>query len=368
MKTLKFPHLFFVALMLSVLSSIAFAQQSAVAPPAPRGAALEVTYFKGRILAYQRIGEFTLYGAFQRPADWKPRPGEVPVDAVKISTRLEEGGVIKARVTVQRGMKYETEDFVGEYVVATEGITVLRELSDFGVVPFEIQLVRAPAAVVDPPAVMNKTKSLQVSVEPRQSTIPMFMARVLNNSPKPVASFSYYTSIDASRKLIGAPRNEKGGALIAPGDTFERTFRYAMNTPTVSTGEVPSALPNLVYNVTSVVFMDGTYEGDPFDAAKYLAASGGEKAMYRRFLEMVRSKEFTNSPDEVNTAIQSVNIDTVIADLALKIPTLTAGEKSQLREWVDSGKSRAVRLFRGTKGASNTSLAEVLQKVIESLP
>jgi hypothetical protein len=367
MKTLKFPHLFSFTLMLSVLSSIAFAQQSAVAPPVPKEVALEVTYFKGRILAYQRIGESTLYGAFQRPADWKPRPGEVPADAVNISTRLENG-IIKARVTVQRGDHYVREDFVADYVVSPEGITVIRELSDFGIEPFEMQLVRAPAAVADPPAVVNKTKSLQVSVEPRQSTIPMFMARVLNNAAKPVANFSYYTSIDSSRKLIGSPRNEKGGALINPGDTFERTFRYAMQTPTVSTGEVPTVLPNLVFNVTSVVFTDGTYEGEASSAANYLGRNAGEKAMFHRFLEMVRSKEFANSPDEADAAIASVNVDIIAAELAQKFPALTTGEKSGLRGWVDAGKIFAVRIFRGTTSASNSVLAELLQKRIDSLP
>jgi len=286
---------------------------------------------------------------------------------VKISTRLE-ADVVKARVTVRRGINAEAEDFVAEYTVALEGVTIIRELSDFGVEPFELQLVRAPAAVADPPSVMNRTKSLQVSVEPRQSTIPMFMARVLNNSAKPVASFSFYTSVDGARKLIGAPRNEAGGALIKAGDTFERTFRYPMKMTVASTGEVPPAVPNLVFNVTSVVFMDGTYEGDSFSAANYLAGNAGEKAMLRRFLEMVRSKEFTNSPDEVDVAIRSVSVESVAAEFVQKFPPMTAGEKSQLVELVDFGKSHAVKLFRGTNGASNSVLAELIQKRIDSLP
>jgi hypothetical protein len=39
----------------------------------------------------------------------------------------------------------------------------------------------------------------------------------------------------------------------------------------------------MVFNVTSVVFTDGTYEGDAYGAANYLAANAAEKAMLRAF-------------------------------------------------------------------------------------
>jgi hypothetical protein len=329
--------------------------------------ALEVTFFKGKILAYQRIGEWTWYEWFQRPADWQPRPGEVPVAAVKISTRLDDGS-IKARVTVLRGKNHEKEDFVVEYTITPEKKTIIRELSDLGVEPFEVQLVRAPATVADPPAVVNKTKSLEVSVEPTQSSLPTFATRVLNNSSKPVACFTYHTSVDGARKLIGAPRNEEGGVLIKPGDTFQRSFRYPMKVSPVSTGEVPPALSNLVFNVTSVVFTDGTYEGDGIAAATYLAGIAGQKAQLRSFLDLVRSKEFSNSEAAVEAAISSVNVDTVTAEFVQKFPTLTAAEKAQMRDPIDFGKSVGVKFFRGAAGEPVAALAERLKNRIDALP
>ncbi|MEO8574348.1 MAG: hypothetical protein ABI481_10295 [Pyrinomonadaceae bacterium] len=367
MKSFKFARLIGIVALLAAACVSAFPQQSPSATPASKGIVLEVMFFKGKILSYQRIGEWTWYEWLDRPADWKPRPGEVPVAAVKIATRVEDG-VIKARVTVLRGVNHETEDFVAEYTLSPEKKAIIRELSSLGVEPFELQLVRAPATVADPPAVVNKTKSLQVSVEPMQSSLPTFLARVLNNSPKPVLCFTYHTSIDGVRRLTGAPRDEAGAIVIKPGETFERPFRYPMKVSAVSTGEVPPALSGLVFNVTSVIFTDGTYEGDAHGAATYLAGNAGQKAQLRSFLEVIRSKEFTNSETEVQAAISSVNVDAVLAEFVQKFPTLTPEQRSSLREAVDYGKSRAVKLFRGASGEPVAILIERLQARIDALP
>ncbi len=356
-----------IGLLLAALFISASAQQSTVTPPAAKAMALEVTFFKGKILAYQQLGNWTWYEWFQRPADWQPRPGEVPVAAVKISTRVDDG-LIKARVTVLRGRNHETEDFVVEYTLVAEKKTIIRELSDLGVEPFELQLVRAPATVPDPPAVVNKTKSLQVSVEPAQSTIPSFTVRVQNNSPKPVVCFTYNTSIDGVRKVTGAPRNEGGVIVIKPGDTYQRPLRYPMKVSPISTGEVPPPLSNLLLSVTSVIFADGTYEGDAHAAATYLAGNMGEKAQLRSFLDLVRSKEFTNSPAEVEAAISSVSVDTVLAEAGQKFPSLTPEQKAQLRDAVDFGKSVGVKFFRSAGAEPAASLADRLQKRIDALP
>jgi hypothetical protein len=367
MKSYNSAPIVAVAILIAVSCVAAAAQQAAAVAPAPRGMALEVMFFKGKILSYQRIGEWTWYEWLDRPADWKPKAGEVPVAAVRIATRHEDG-VIKARVTVLRGRNHEAEDFVAEYSVSAEKKTIVRELLGLGVVPFEMQLVRAPVTVAEPPAVVNKTKSLQVSVEPFQSSLPTFSLRVLNNSSKPVACFIYYTAIDGARKLSGAHRNEAGGAVIRPGETFERPLRYPMKVSAVSTGEVPPALSNLVLNVTSVVFTDGTYEGDEHAAATYLAGNAGQKAQLRSFLDLIRSKEFANSETTVQAAISSVNVDTVLAEFVQKFPTLTPEQKSGLRDAVDFGKSLGVKLFRGASGEPAAVVIERLQARMDALP
>jgi hypothetical protein len=372
MKSLRPERIVMLAIVLASfclpgLNQTPVTQHSSNATQNPRGVVLEVMYAKGSVLAYQRIGEWTWYEGFKRVPEWKLRPGEVAVAAVKIMVRQQDD-FIRARVTVLRGKNHESEEFVVNYTLSPAMKTTIRELADLGIEPFEIQLVQAPATTPEPPTVVNKTKSLEVSVEPSQSILPTFTARIINNSSKPVASFTYFTSAEGKRRMSAQPSNEAGGALIKPGESLHRIFRYPMKTSTASTGEIPPAVPNVVLNVTAVVFSDGSYEGDEFAAANYLAANAGEKALLRRLLDLVQSKEFTNSETEVAAAIAMVNADTLTSEFAERFPTLAPEQKNQLLDAIDVGKSRGIKFFRKSSGEPTAFLVDRMQKRIESLP
>jgi len=370
MKTLKFPHLFSVAFLFLVLSSIALAQQAANTAPTPLtpgGLVVEVMYYKGRPLAYQAVGSWSWFSAFPRSEGWKAGANEIPIRAVKITLRQEDG-VVKARVTLLRGRNFDKEDFVTDTSVLPGQKTIVRELLNVGIEPFEMQLVRAPATVADLPTVANKTKSLQVTVEPNQSTIPSFVGRFLNNSAKPVASFSFFTSVDGRRAVMGAPMSRTGLVLIQPGETYQQTFRYSTTLSPVSTGEVPPVVSNLVLNITSVVFTDGSYEGDSYPVATFLAGKLGEKAQLRAFLDRVRAGGSISSESDVEAAISAVNLDGLAAEIIKKFPDLTAAEKVQVRNVIGLGQSFGVKSFRTASVDPNGTLAELLQARIDALP
>lgn len=365
MKTFKFERLVCIAVLLLVGSVAGLAQQQTTAPVS-RGVALEVTYFKGRILAYQRIGEWTWYELFQRPEDWKAREGELPVAAVRIGPRYEDG-VVKVRVTVLRGRNHEKEDFVAEYTVSLEKKTVVDELTGVGVVPFELQLVRAPTTVADPPTVTNKTKSIDVSVSPSESTLPTFKARFQNNAAKAVVAMAYHTAVEGVRRRTASPRNDDGSPIIKAGESMEFTMLYPTKVSPVSSGEVPPAMPGLVMNIETVIFADGTYEGDPLPAANYFALVAGQKSQLRAFLKVAQSKEFTNSPGDFNAAMNSVNVDSVMAEIVQRF-TLNADQTKDARAAFDVGRGSAVKLFRNNQSEPVAALVQLIQKRIDGLP
>jgi hypothetical protein len=369
MNTLKHLHSFSLALSLLLLSSIASAQESSNSAPTPlmpKATVVEVMYYKGSNLAYQAIDSWTWYGAFKRTSSF--RSGTDEIQAVKIVLRPQDGGNVKARVSVLRGKNMDNEDFVGEAIISPGQKIVTRELWNLGIEPFELQIVRAPSTVADLPTVVNKTKSLQVSVAPNQSTIPSFVARVLNNSPKPVAAFSYFTSVEGKRALSGTPRNQTGTILIQPGDTYQLTLRYATKPSSVSTGEMPQAQQNLVFNVTSVVFTDGNYEGDTVQVAIFLAIRLGEKAQLRSFLDRIRANGPLTSESDVEAAVSAINIDALAAEIINKFPELSPTEKTQISGLVDLGQSLGVKFFRTVSGNPTNSIAELLQARIDGLP
>ena len=141
-----------------------------------------------------------------------------------------------------------------------------------------------------------------------------------------------------------------------------------MKTTPVSTGEVPEILQNLVFNVTSVVFTDGSYEGEPLPAAMFLAGKLGEKAQLRSFLERVRTNGPITSESDVEAAISAVNINSLAAELITKFPDLTATEKTQIPGVIDFGRSLGVKFFRTASADPKGSLVELVQARIDALP
>ena len=169
------------------------------------GYALEVTFFKGRPFVYQKLNQWSWYALFQRIPGWRGPAGEAPVETVKIVPRTEAGGSVKIRVSVLKGKLLETEQPVGDYTVTENVKLTIVDLTKFGVIPFDVSLVRAPATVASLPAVINKTRSLQVSVAPDSGSLPTFQLKLINDSAKAVRAFTYETTADGRPRFGDAP-------------------------------------------------------------------------------------------------------------------------------------------------------------------
>jgi hypothetical protein len=335
------------------ITATSFAQ-STVSPEAADSYVVEITYFKGRPLAYQKIGGWAWYALFDRVADWKPKARELPVDAVQLSTR-DEAGVVKVKVTVLRGRNHEIEDLVGEYPVGQTKIAI-QDLTRFGVVPFEVKLVRASTGVPDLPTIKNDTTSLVVSVEPANAKIPSFKARYLNSSSKPVMAVAFRTTINGATKLIGMPQEREGKILIAPGAVYGHTIRYPVGLITESTGDLPESQRGLQLNIMAVVFADGTYEGDKVSAARYRGYKMGEKIQLSRILALLKS------PAAASSGSLGAKLDTLsyriepgdIAMLATEFPGLSAAAMEILRSCAEVSASDVQKQFRSTFGSGST--------------
>jgi hypothetical protein len=141
-----------------------------------------------------------------------------------------------------------------------------------------------------------------------------------------------------------------------------------MKPSSVSTGEVPQVQQTLVFNVTSVVFVDGTYEGESYPVANFLATKLGEKTQLRSFLDRVRTSGADMSESDVEAAMAAVNLDILAAEIVKRFPDLSAPEKEQMRDSADFGQSLAVKYFRTAIGDPKTSIADLLQARIDALP
>jgi hypothetical protein len=377
MKSIKLFILVFS--ILSILVSLGFAQEGRQPSPIADTFVVEVTYAQGSPLTYQRIGGWTWYAGFRTVAEFSPPSGTRPVEAVKLYTR-EEAGIVKVKVTVLRGKDFEFEDPVAEYSVGTEKVA-LSELSKFGVVPFELVLVRAPLTAAYLPKVNNSTKSLVVSVEPMVANLPSYRLRVLNISAKPVAGFSYNSFLEGRRRFTGMPQQFDGTPLIAPGSSYEKVFPYALKTSTQSNGEVPQPIEGLQLNVLAVIFADGTYEGDRTEAVRFRGFKIGEKIQLTRILELLHSK-LAASWATLAPKVDELNYRVAVSDiepLLVEFPGLPDAEVENVRDAAEVSASRIQKDFAGTFGSAKqidpsvfsaavNAAAAKCQKWLDSLP
>ena len=332
-----------VLLGVLIPSAVSQTPKNDSSPPAPY--VLEIMYFKGRPLAYQRIESWAWYSLFERIPDWKPTAETPLARAVKFYSSLGDGAV-KVRVTVLEGKQLENEYPVAEYTVPENTRIVVKELTKFGILPFELAVVRAPSTVSELPRVVNRTKSIEVSVEPKDSNLPAFKTVLFNRSSKAVSYLYLETTINGERHLSMWPHNSEGVVLIEPGEEFEQTVRYPLKNITSSTGETPEARSNLVLTVMSVVFADGTYEGDPFSAAQFRGSQLGEKIALSRILNVLRAKY--DSTDDLAETISNLNIsldDAVFGKLLTEFQGLSDKEKAGVRIWGEGATRRTQKTF-----------------------
>lgn len=357
--------------------------QTAKEKPAPTGLALEITFIKGRPPAYLTVGgslataQWAWYAAFERLPDFQSSAERLPVQAVKFIPFIEDN-VIKVRVKVFTGQKtFEKEETIALYSVREGERVSVKELADYGVVPFEIAIVRVTPAVSELPTVQNKTKSLQVTaIEPNFSTLPTYKLRALNNSSKPVSAFTYETLIENRNRFSGMPQNQHGEHLIEPGETFIKEMSSPLEYKQPEEGQVPKQASKPVIVVTSVIFADGSYEGDAFRAAQFRAYTLGRKSQVRQIIRLIESSEMNFSQFSFGKfAEQSAKLATKIDEgefgaLLKQFPSFNESQTADLREGVEGASDDIKKEFisgtaRNREDLESDAAREYLKKLKE---
>lgn len=327
-------------LLLAAFFGVGVKAQEKANESVPNGLVLEVTYFKGRPPAFQTISPKeskcgAWYALFRRIGNRPSNAGSLPVRAVNIVSHLE-GDAAKVRISVFTGIKYhDKEEFVADYTIRENEKAVIKELTEFGVEPFQIGAVRNLPTISDLPTPVNKTDSLQiVNVEPNYSTLPTYKLKLLNSSGKAVIAFTLEERADGEVKLSAMPQGNQGEFLIAPGGTIEKIIPSSFERKTYNKEPI-AAQPNREIVVSSVVFEDGSYEGDFLKAANFLAFALGRKSQLQKILHLLESA--LNSRSDLNELYEQISNlsletdDNAYNELMGKLPNLTENQKSNIR-------------------------------------
>src|SRR5688572_14549326 len=283
-----------------------FAQETA---SQPTRLALEVNYFPGRPPGYQAVqrraeGSWVWYSRFARvDAPNAPRNATF---AVHLHSYLEQD-TVRVVVSLLSGEKGpENKRQIAEYVLReTEKITV-EELRQFGIQPFEIKLIRlAPTLGPVPSVVFKEIQSLLlVKAIANDSTLPSFQISLRNQSDKDVMALAVNVTRSADREMTSMPRGVEGSPLIEAGRVKELQIAAPLRGRETIGGYEPFTSANQRIEITTVIFADGTFEGDPSGAASIKSIHASEKAELLRLIPLL--EHAMSSTEDVTDALKNL--------------------------------------------------------------
>jgi hypothetical protein len=219
------------------------------------------------------------------------KPGAVGSDetpsvvAVGARTRLEGAGV-RVVVFVHLGKKYhDAEREVGSHLIR-EGETVTApELSQLGVAPVTLRVIKAVARPREAlPVVTNRTGSLVVlGVEDVGTLFPDYRVRLRNSSGRGVVEMPVRSlARGAIHQLERKARNE---VLIPPGGEYELRVSATEGGDVTPEGYAPRGVTEIV--IAAALFADGSYEGESDQVALRKAAWLGRRIQLARIVALL---------------------------------------------------------------------------------
>jgi len=294
----------------------------------------------------------------KRPG-WKQPQGSAPLTRIRIRPVLNRGGVsIKIGAVFDDsqpadapGPKYgQTEQTIASYF-ALEGETItISELERFGFEPLVLRVVKYhPEPFPEPsakvlPEVVNALKSVGfVDLQSEEPSSHSYKLTLQNLGARSIVALTIEIQPSHTETIEGGLK-----PLMLPGAIFKMS---------VSPGgslEPETSRPTLV--IVTVLFDDGSYEGDVVAAAEMAARSKGRQIQSSRCLQLLLgipdqpAQETIKAIQEVKAAVERLRIDvdpTLVEELQSQFPLLP---KAKGKAWL------AEKTMDGLKGGRRHAL------------
>jgi hypothetical protein len=250
--------------------------------------ALIVTFAGGRSVSHpiQAGPAQTWTPVFPRVPGWKPKPGQELVTELGFEY-ARQGSNVHVDVFVRTAGSRVLGTSVDSVTLRPGDRVVVNHLRDVGLEAVDLSLAPVTPVSAREPALINATQGLaMVGVEMLSTEGLIYRVTVKNLSEKAARVLQVQSFRDGRPALFGARKGAEGRPFIAP----HGTATFDMRTPTSrgSTGAV-TPLPLDAIGIASVVWQDGTFEGDQNSAARNIAVDDGERWQLRRVIEVLDS-------------------------------------------------------------------------------
>lgn len=333
---------------------------------------------KSLVLPPPSEGGWMETGSFKQIRGWQRPEGELPLTRIRLKSNYEGQSVRIKLIGIfddsedpsLPGPKYgEREKNIASYLLR-EGETVeAKELKTFGVEPLILKIVPVKFQLGIPSSepievkVNNPLKTVEVTGVEKQADSPdTYLITIRNLTEKNIIALQ----LDQPDEDGGGGSSQSAESsferqLIAPFGTYQeqvqiqprRSSHHGQNT------EENTAPQPISLIVGTVVFEDGSSEGDERRAAQIITQREGRRAQLLRAIQIIRNlsseadRNDAKIVGKIRAGVASLRIDaedSLIGETLEKFPILSKG---------DAAKNLATDLMQGLKNGRSEVLYQI---------
>jgi hypothetical protein len=211
--------------------------------------------------------------------------------------------------------------------------------------PNETDKVSRSSTPSDFPEILNKTKSVALAgIKPVGSTLVNYQFTLQNLSDKNIKAVSINVLSEGHVRIMSMPQDYYGETFIRARES--RSLPESLTTSPDPGTYNPPAAREVQIVIESVIFEDGSYEGDLKSAGKFLGGVLGSRLDVGRILPLLDDASSATDAvaafDALRAQLSSLSYepeDAEVASLQRALPTL---DQAELRASVDA----AIHLVR----------------------
>lgn len=248
---------------------------------------------------------FLVY-ALPRPARYLPDSSGHPILST-ISLRVEGSSELwKINVAIGAGEFFDASgQELGTFTLRTNERANVGEAARFGLGPFRVGVVRVVGKDARNPRITFKTQSISVDKIEVETLPAPYKISLKNNSDKDVLAIQYNTYKDQQMVHLKWLSSSPPLSLIKGGATYQLQVLSGDRTCANTDGYHPGQSNRI--EIASVVFVDGSYEGDSGLAALVKGQVIGNKRNLDRVLLLLNTFNGSEEPELLAANFRSLS-------------------------------------------------------------
>jgi hypothetical protein len=313
-------------------------------PPSPRTdttRALRITFADGRIVTSPLRSTGGMWTPeFPRIAGIETSRNGLPLTTLDVKHEMAGDDVVLT-VSLSYGGPGRHAITVGTARLSAEASVEVSGLRTYGVEPICVSVVPIAASTTYAPTAVSASAQLFVRAEPVGTNASAYRVLVTNDAAVPLMWLQYKAYRGDRLAILGRPRGKRNLPLVQPGSEY--SFEITTSSGAAGSADGGEAWqPIDRIEVTSLMWQDGTVEGDPQAATEQRRVDQRKASQIVALLQILRDAPARTLASLRQQIARSVDSDlearrardAILADLDRFISAGTSPEAPEVRTWL----------------------------------